>query len=65
VGLHVEIDRDVCMGSGNCVFQAPGAFALDDDGIATVVDPDAASEEDVRIAAARCPSKAITVTPPS
>jgi len=59
----VEIDRDVCMGSGNCVFQAPGAFELDDDGIARVVDPDAAPEESVRIAAARCPSKAITVTP--
>ena len=53
------------MGSGNCVFQAPGAFALDDDGIATVVDPEAAPEESVRAAAARCPSKAITVTPPS
>jgi ferredoxin len=62
VELHVEIDRDVCMGSGNCVFQAPGAFELDDDGIAMVVDPGAASEESVRTAAARCPSKAITVT---
>jgi ferredoxin len=65
VGLHVEIDRDVCMGSGNCIFQAPGAFELDDDGIATVVDPGAAPEESVRTAAARCPSRAITVTPPS
>ena len=52
------------MGSGNCVFQAPGAFELDDDGIATVLDPDAAPEDIVRAAAARCPSKAITVTPP-
>ena len=63
MGLHVEIDRDVCMGSGSCVFQAPGAFALDDDGIALVVDPAAAPEASVRTAAARCPSKAITVTP--
>ena len=53
------------MGSGNCVFQAPGVFALDDDGIAVVLDPAAAPEESVRIAAARCPSKAITVSPPS
>ena len=53
------------MGSGNCVFQAPGVFALDDDGIAVVLDPAAAPEENVRIAAARCPSKAITVSPPS
>jgi ferredoxin len=44
------------------VFQAPGAFALDDDGIATVVDPDAAPEDAVRTAAARCPSRAITIT---
>ena len=53
------------MGSGNCVFQAPGAFELDDDGIAVVVDPNVAPEEAVRTAAARCPSRAITVTPPS
>ena len=62
MGLHVEIDRDVCMGSGNCVFQAPGAFALDDDGIALVVDPAAAAEDSIRTAVARCPSRAITVT---
>ena len=65
MGLHVEIDRDVCMGSGNCVFQAPGAFELDDDGIAVVIDPAAAPEDSVRTAAVRCPSRAITVTPPS
>ena len=33
VGLDVEIDRDVCMGSGNCVYEAPGAFDLDEDTI--------------------------------
>ena len=38
VALEVEIDRDVCMGSGNCVYEAVGAFDLDDDGIAIVVD---------------------------
>ena len=37
------VDRDACMGSGNCVFWAPGVFDLDDDGIAVVVgDPRAA-----------------------
>ena len=61
MGLHVEIDRDACMGSGSCVFTAVGAFVLDDDGIATVVDPAVAPEEDVLAAAARCPSRAITV----
>lgn len=63
MGLEVEIDRDACMGSGSCVFTAVGAFELDDDGIATVIDPSAAPEDQVRAAAARCPAKAITVRP--
>jgi ferredoxin len=61
MSLEVEIDRDVCMGSGNCLYEAPGVFDLDKDSIAFVVDP-ATSLEDVVIAAARkCPSHAITV----
>ena len=39
MALEVEIDREVCMGSGNCVYEAPGVFDLDDDGVAFVVDP--------------------------
>jgi ferredoxin len=61
MGIEVEIDRDVCMGSGNCVFEAPGAFDLDDDLIAVVVDPTAAPEELVLAAARKCPTRAITV----
>lgn len=61
--LQVEIDRDLCMGSASCVFQAPGAFELDDDGISTVVDPTAVTEEQLRAAAARCPTHAITLRP--
>ena len=63
-GVHVEIDRDRCMGSGNCVFEAPGVFELDDDGIATVLDPAAAPEGKVLDAARKCPSRAITVNRP-
>jgi ferredoxin len=43
VGLEVDIDRDVCIGSGNCVYEAPGAFDLDDDTIAFVVDASGAA----------------------
>ena len=61
MGLEVEIDRDLCIGSGNCVYEAPGVFDLDDDSVAFVVDP-AASPEDLVVAAARkCPSHAITI----
>ena len=61
VALEVEVDRDVCMGSGNCVYQAPGAFDLDDDGIAVVVDASAVDEDKVMLAARNCPTHAITV----
>ena len=61
MGLEVEIDRDVCMGSGNCVYEAPGAFDLDDDTIAFVVDAAGAPEEKVMAAARKCPTHAITV----
>ena len=49
------------MGSGHCVSSAPGAFDLDDDGIAFVVDPEGESEDTIVAAGKRCPSHAITV----
>ncbi|MFZ0248404.1 MAG: ferredoxin [Acidimicrobiales bacterium] len=61
MGLEIDIDRDACMGSGNCVYTAPGVFELDDDSIAHVVDPDASSEDAVVAAAFQCPTRAITV----
>ena len=47
------------MGSGNCVFWAPGIFDLDGDGVAIVVGDLAAHEEIVRVAASHCPTSAI------
>ncbi|HEX6311395.1 MAG TPA: ferredoxin, partial [Acidimicrobiia bacterium] len=50
VALEIEIDRELCMGSGNCSFWAPGVFDLDDDGIAYVVDQSASPEEKIVLA---------------
>ncbi len=61
MGLEVEIDRDVCMGSGNCTYEAPGVFALDGDGVATVLDPAGSPEDHVIAAARQCPTQAIMV----
>jgi ferredoxin len=61
MSIDVEIDRDLCMGSGNCVYEAPGVFDLDDDSVAFVVDPTASPEERVVSAAGKCPTHAITV----
>jgi ferredoxin len=61
VSFAVSIDQDVCMGSGNCVYAAPGVFDLDDDAIGFVVDSGGAPEDEVIAIAQRCPSRAITV----
>lgn len=61
MGIEISIDRDVCMGSGNCSFWAPGVFDLDDDGVAVVVDPSAAGEDKLVLAAQGCPTRAITL----
>ena len=49
------------MGSGNCAFWAPGVFDLDDDGIAVVLDPTAADDDKIIMAAQGCPTQAISV----
>ncbi len=59
--IEIRIDRDRCMGSGNCVFWAPGTFDLADDGHAVVLDPAATDEERLRTAALGCPVGAITL----
>jgi ferredoxin len=33
-GLTIRIDRLLCVGFGDCIDEAPEAFALDDEGIA-------------------------------
>ena len=61
MALEIKIDRESCMGSGNCSFWAPGVFDLDDDGIAIVLDATAADDEKIVLAAQGCPTQAITV----
>jgi ferredoxin len=61
VALKIHIDAATCMGSGNCVFWAPGVFDLGDEGHAVVLDPTAAPEEKIAAAATGCPTRSITV----
>jgi ferredoxin len=63
--LQVTVDPDLCIGSGSCVHLAPGAFELDEDGVADVIDPDAAPDDRLRQAARSCPSGAISVEEPA
>jgi ferredoxin len=59
--VRIEVDRDLCIGSGDCVDTVPAVFELDDDGKARVIDPDAAGVDEIVDAAANCPVTAIFV----
>ena len=59
--MHVEGDREVCVGAGMCVLTAPEVFDQDDEGIVKVLhdEPTADEEPVVRQAATLCPSGAV------
>jgi ferredoxin len=59
--IHIEVDRALCIGSGDCVDAAPDVFQLDAEDKAVVVDPDGAPVDEVIEAAGNCPVSAIFV----
>jgi ferredoxin len=61
VGLRIEVDRQRCMGSGECSYHAPATFDLDDELKAVVLDPDGDPPAKVRVAVDACPTNAIRV----
>jgi ferredoxin len=58
---RIVVDREVCIGSGNCCFYAPSTFDLDDELKSVVVDPAGDNPADVRAAAEGCPVNAISI----
>ena len=60
-GVRAVIDRDLCIGFGDCLAEAPDAFDLDDEGLAFFSDPSRASKSRFLDACATCPVDAITV----
>ena len=63
MSLEVIVDRDRCMGSGNCAFRAPDTFDLDDHNVAIVIGDPAVDEERVRHAVEECPTRALSFRP--
>jgi ferredoxin len=59
--IRIEVDRALCIGSGDCVDTAPDVFQLDGEDKAVVVDPDGADQDLVLEAAGNCPVTAIFV----
>ncbi len=60
-GLRVQIDRSLCVGFGDCIEAAPGAFRLDDEGLAGFEHPEHCGREALLKACDACPVDAITV----
>jgi ferredoxin len=59
--VRITIDRERCMGSGNCAFWAPATFDLDDELKAIVLDAHGDPEEKVRNAIEACPTHALSL----
>lgn len=60
-GLRVRIDRELCVGFGDCITAAPSPFRLDDDGIVVFAEPERVDRGTLLRACDACPVDAITV----
>ncbi len=58
----IEIDRNTCIGSGNCGFWAPHTFDIGDDNVAFVLDPPHDDPGVIAKAAQGCPTRSIAIT---
>jgi ferredoxin len=56
---ELSVDRDRCMGSGQCMFYAPNTFDLDDLSIAVVVDDHGDDHGKIQMAIDICPTRSI------
>ena len=53
--MKVRVDRELCIGVGNCVAFAPTVFEFDEENKATVLDPSSVDDDTLLVFAA-CPS---------
>jgi ferredoxin len=57
--MKVKVDRELCIGVGNCVAIAPRVFKLDQQNKAVAADASLVDEQTLWDAAESCPEKAI------
>ncbi len=59
--MKVWVDRDLCIGVGNCMAYAPTVFKLDDENKAVVLDPSSVDDDTLLEVAESCPENAIII----
>jgi ferredoxin len=59
--MKVKVDRELCIGVGNCVAIAPTVFKLDDENKAGVLAPGSVGRGTLMEAAESCPENAIII----
>ena len=57
--LEVDIDRERCIGSQNCVHHLPAMFQIDDEGLAVTIPHGEVSDALLDLAVRDCPTQAI------
>ncbi|MFE9031735.1 ferredoxin [Streptomyces iakyrus] len=61
--MDIDIDKDVCIGAGQCALTAPDVFTQDDDGYSALLPGGERSASPLlREAARACPVSALTVS---
>lgn len=61
MSFEIKVDDGLCMGAQRCLFLAPKAFELTDEGIAEVADASSLTEKEAEKVASECPNLAISV----
>jgi ferredoxin len=61
VHREIRIDRNLCMGSGQCLWYAPNTFEQDESNVAVVIDQQGDPDGTIQTAVDSCPTRAITV----
>ena len=59
--MKVRVDRELCIGAGNCVAAAPTVFKLDKNNKAVVLKPESVDDDTLMNAAESCPVDAIII----
>ena len=60
--MRVKINRDLCVGLGNCVALAPSVFELDEEDKAVVLESASVDDDALLEAAESCPYDAIIIS---